>query len=75
MSDRLHRLCGGLSLTCISRKGEYAGDLHARLAEAGYIGICMPTEMGGAGLGIAEATVMLQTVSESGAGIAGAQTS
>lgn len=57
------------------RKGEYAGDLHARLADAGFIGICMPTEMGGAGLGIAEATVMLQTVSESGAGIAGAQTS
>ncbi|KAM0745970.1 acyl-CoA dehydrogenase [Meredithblackwellia eburnea MCA 4105] len=56
------------------QKGEYAGDLHARLAEAGYIGICMPSELGGAGLGISEATVMLQTISESGAGIAGAQT-
>ncbi|KAI5477482.1 acyl-CoA dehydrogenase NM domain-like protein [Pseudohyphozyma bogoriensis] len=55
-------------------KGEYAGELHAKLAEAGYIGICMPTELGGVGLGISEATVMLQTIAESGAGIAGAQT-
>ncbi|KAL8278380.1 hypothetical protein RQP46_009272 [Phenoliferia psychrophenolica] len=52
------------------QKGEYAGDLHTKLAEAGFIGICMPAEMGGAGLGIGEATVMLQTISESGAGIA-----
>lgn len=33
----------------------------------------MPESLGGAGLGISEATVMLQTIAESGAAVAGAQ--
>lgn len=55
------------------RTGEYPHDLHAALAKDGWIGIALPEELGGAGLGISEATMMLQTISESGAGIAGAQ--
>ena len=47
-------------------------DLHADLARDGWLGICMPTEYGGAALGISEASVMMQTISESGAGMAGA---
>lgn len=43
------------------------------MAKDGWIGIALPEELGGAGLGISEATMMLHTVSESGAGIAGAQ--
>ncbi|GAO46378.1 hypothetical protein G7K_0609-t1 [Saitoella complicata NRRL Y-17804] len=54
--------------------GKYPGDLHAALAKDGWIGIALPDDLGGAGLGISEATVMLQTIAESGAGIAGAQT-
>ncbi|THG99720.1 hypothetical protein EW145_g7213 [Phellinidium pouzarii] len=56
------------------RKSEYAGDLHRELASAGYLGICMPQELGGTELGVADATVMVETISESGAGIAGSQT-
>lgn len=55
------------------RNTTYPAPLHAALAQAGYIGICMPEHHGGAGLGISEATVMLQTIAESGAGMAGAQ--
>lgn len=33
-----------------------------------------PQELGGSGLGISEAMVMVATIAESGAGIAGAQT-
>ncbi|EJD08374.1 acyl-CoA dehydrogenase NM domain-like protein [Fomitiporia mediterranea MF3/22] len=55
-------------------KSEYAGDLHRELAKAGYLGICMPTEHGGTELGISEATIMMETISESGAGVAGCQT-
>ncbi|KAL9599415.1 MAG: hypothetical protein Q9219_003852 [cf. Caloplaca sp. 3 TL-2023] len=51
----------------------YPHELHAALAKDGWIGIALPEELGGAGLGISEATMMLQTVSQSGAGIAGAQ--
>ncbi|KAF2458583.1 acyl-CoA dehydrogenase, variant [Lineolata rhizophorae] len=53
--------------------GEYPHELHASLAKDGWIGIALPEELGGAGLGISEATMMLHTISESGAGIAGAQ--
>ncbi|CAL8581782.1 hypothetical protein XPA_007466 [Xanthoria parietina] len=51
----------------------YPHELHAALAKDGFIGIALPEELGGAGLGISEATMMLQTVSQSGAGLAGAQ--
>ena len=53
--------------------GVYPQELHAALAKDGWIGIALPEDLGGAGLGISEATMMLQTISQSGAGIAGAQ--
>lgn len=53
--------------------GEYPHELHSDLAKDGWIGIALPEELGGAGLGISEATMMLHTIAESGAGIAGAQ--
>ena len=53
--------------------GMYPHELHAALAKDGWIGIALPEDLGGAGLGIREATMMLQTISQSGAGIAGAQ--
>ncbi|KAH0493177.1 hypothetical protein TgHK011_008095 [Trichoderma gracile] len=48
-------------------------DFHAALARDGWLGIALPEPLGGAGLGISEATVMMQTIAESGAGMAGAQ--
>ena len=42
------------------------------MAEAGWLGIAMPEDYGGSGLGITEAAIMLQAVAESGAGFAGA---
>lgn len=53
--------------------GQYPHELHAALARDGWLGIALPEELGGAGLGISEATMMLQTISQSGAGMAGAQ--
>ncbi|KAF7188558.1 Acyl-CoA dehydrogenase fadE12 [Pseudocercospora fuligena] len=52
---------------------KYPGELHAALAKDGWIGIALPESLGGSGLGISEATMMLQTIAESGAGMAGAQ--
>ncbi|KAH7045220.1 acyl-CoA dehydrogenase/oxidase [Macrophomina phaseolina] len=46
---------------------------HAALASAGWLGIALPEALGGSGLGISEATLMMQTIAESGAGMAGAQ--
>jgi acyl-CoA dehydrogenase len=52
--------------------GAYPRDFVRALAADGWIGIAMPTEHGGAGLGIAEAAVMMQAIAESGAGFSGA---
>jgi len=38
------------------------------IAKDGWLGICQPVEYGGSELGLAEATTMMQTVSESGGG-------
>lgn len=52
---------------------EYPHELHAALAKDGWIGIALAEELGGGGLGISEATMMMQTISESGAGMGGCQ--
>jgi acyl-CoA dehydrogenase len=46
------------------QSGAYPHELHAALAKDGWIGIALPEELGGAGLGISEATMMLHTISE-----------
>jgi acyl-CoA dehydrogenase len=54
------------------RSGAFPHELHAALAEAGWLGIAMPEEYGGAGLGITEAAIMMQAIAESGAAMSGA---
>ncbi|OTA76295.1 hypothetical protein M434DRAFT_38869 [Hypoxylon sp. CO27-5] len=55
------------------QKEEDPQDFHTALAKGGWLGIALPEELGGAGLGISEAVMMMQTITESGAGMAGAQ--
>ncbi|MDR3067683.1 MAG: acyl-CoA/acyl-ACP dehydrogenase [Comamonas sp.] len=52
--------------------GGFPHDFHQALAEAGWLGIAMPEEYGGAGLGISEAALMMHTISATGAGLSGA---
>jgi acyl-CoA dehydrogenase len=54
------------------RSGDFPHELHAALAAAGWLGIAMPEEYGGAGLGIIEAALMMQGIAESGAAMTGA---
>jgi acyl-CoA dehydrogenase len=54
------------------RSGDFPHELHVALAEAGWLGIAMPAEHGGAGLGITEAAIMMQAIAESGAAMSGA---
>ncbi len=54
------------------REGGFPEDFYAAMAKAGWLGIAMPAEYGGAGLGISEAALMMETVSGSGAGMSGA---
>src|SRR5882724_6324688 len=52
--------------------GQFPHDFHRAFAEAGWLGVSMPQEYGGAGLGVTEAALMMQTIAESGAGMSGA---
>ncbi|KAJ5127138.1 hypothetical protein N7448_007917 [Penicillium atrosanguineum] len=51
---------------------KFPADFHQTLAQDGWLGVCMPQEYGGSELGIAEATIMMQTISESGGGMTAA---
>lgn len=51
---------------------KFPWELYKDLSENGWLGICMPQKYGGSELGISQAAVMLQTISESGAGMNGA---
>ena len=42
------------------------------MAEGGWLGIAMPESVGGAGLGLTEAAIVMQAVAQSGAGFSGA---
>jgi alkylation response protein AidB-like acyl-CoA dehydrogenase len=50
---------------------KYPWEFVKAYAKAGWLGIMMPEEYGGMGLGLAEAYVMLQEVGASGAGMSG----
>ncbi|KAF5654116.1 acyl dehydrogenase [Fusarium sp. NRRL 25303] len=45
-------------------------EFHAALAGAGWLGIALTESLGGSGLGISDATMMIQRIAESGAGMA-----
>jgi acyl-CoA dehydrogenase len=54
------------------KEGGFPDDFYRAMADAGWLGIAMPEEYGGAGLGITEAALLMQTVAGSGAGFSGA---
>ena len=54
------------------KEGGFPADFHQAMAQAGWLGICIPEQYGGSGLGITEAAIMMRTISESGAGMSGA---
>jgi acyl-CoA dehydrogenase len=51
---------------------EFPWEFYKAFADAGWLGICVPEEYGGSGLGILEASLLLEEVSASGAGMNGA---
>ncbi|QOZ07681.1 acyl-CoA dehydrogenase family protein [Bradyrhizobium sp. CCBAU 51765] len=73
--DAVAKICEGFPDAYWLKKdhdGGFPHDFHKALADAGWLGICVPEEYGGSGLGITEAAVMMRTIAESGAGMSGA---
>ena len=54
--------------------GEFPREFHKAMADAGWLGITMPPEYGGAGLGVTEAAIMMHEVASHGGGMAAAST-
>src|SRR5260370_30411785 len=56
------------------KEGGFPADFHKALAEAGWLGICIPEDYGGSGLGITHAAIIMRTNPETGARMSGATT-
>jgi acyl-CoA dehydrogenase len=76
MADQHQDLRDAVRQLCVRYPGEYWRDLDARqgypeefvaaLTKAGWLSVLIPTEYGGSGLGIREASVVLEEVNRSG---------
>lgn len=56
----------------VDETGSFPEDFVAAIAKGGWLGVAMPEAYGGAGLGLTEAAIVMQAVTESGAGFTGA---
>lgn len=52
----------------------YPEEFYREMVAGGWVGLTLPVEHGGAGLGITEAAIVMQAIVESGAGMTGAST-
>src|SRR5919201_2033749 len=68
IKDSVGKLCAGFDDKYWLKKDKQGGfpeDFYRAVADAGFLGIAMPEQYGGAGLGITEAAIMMQTVASS----------
>ena len=73
--DAVAKICEGFDADYWlkhDREGGFPHDFHAAMAAGGWLGIAMPEAHGGAGRGITEAALIMQTIAQSGAGFSGA---
>ena len=56
----------------VDETGKFPDAFVDDIAAGGWLGVAMPESVGGAGLGLTEAALMMQTVAASGAGFSGA---
>jgi acyl-CoA dehydrogenase len=54
--------------------GQFPTEFHRAMAEGGWLGLTMPEEYGGSGLGVTEAMIMMHEVASHGGGMAAAST-
>ena len=72
--EGVRRICADFPDTYWADKDEnheFPWEFYRAMAEGGWVGICIPEEYGGGGQGITEATIVLEEVARSGAGMNG----
>lgn len=77
LSEHLQSIRDGVQAVCNNfgddywlardEDGVYPHEFQNAVAEAGWLGITMPEEFGGAGLGVTEAAIMMNTIARCGA--------
>ena len=82
LSDEQEAIREGVTRVCGNYKDDYwlktddtgifPEDFVRDMAAGGWLGVAMPENVGGAGLGLTEAAIVMQTVAQSGAGFSGA---
>jgi acyl-CoA dehydrogenase len=75
IGEAVRRICadfGDSYWSDCDRDHRFPIEFHAAMAEAGFLGITMPEAVGGSGLGVLEAAVMMEAVSASGGGFSAA---
>jgi acyl-CoA dehydrogenase len=75
IADSIAKICGGFGddyWTACDTDARFPEEFYRAIADAGFLGICMPVELGGAGLGVVEAAIMMQEVGKGGGGYAAA---
>ncbi len=72
--DAINKLCakyGPEYWLARDEDGRFPEEFVKDLADGGWLGITMPPELGGSGLGVTEAALMMQTIARTGAGFSG----
>ncbi|MEY2927882.1 MAG: hypothetical protein RL367_2359 [Pseudomonadota bacterium] len=77
IQDAVKRICDQFGDDYWSAREEektFPHEFHRALADGGWLGITMPTALGGAGLGVTEAAIMMNTITQSAGGYSAAST-
>ncbi len=56
----------------LDKESRFPEEFYNEVANHGFLGICMPEEYGGTNLGIQEAAILMQTISQNGGGMSAA---
>ena len=75
--DSVSKICarfGDDYWTECDQSPRFPDEFHQAMADAGWLGIAMPEELGGAGLGVTEAAIMMHAVTSGGGGFSAAST-
>jgi acyl-CoA dehydrogenase len=77
IADNVAKICarfGDDYWTECDQAPRFPHEFHKAMADAGWLGITMPVELGGAGLGVTEAAIMMHAVTSGGGAFSAAST-
>ena len=75
IQENVKRICDGFGddyWSNLDQTGNFPHEFHRALADAGWLGITMPEHLGGSGLGVTEAAIMMNTITQSAGGYSAA---